>query len=128
MTAIEAVATIDAPATSTRLGDRDARYLEFTIDPPEACSAADFGLMNLPAQVCRPEVCSGVGGEWLGFEFGAVTHHHRLWVMEVGRRPVAIDAVWTDDTTPDELAALQAVIDSVQLGTPLATPAPAPAG
>lgn len=128
MNAIGTLATIDAPARTTRLGDRDASYLEFTVDPPEACSTSAYGMVKLPAQTCLPEVCNGVGGEWLGFEFGAVTHHHRLWVMEVGRRPVAIDAVWTNEATPEELAALQGVIDSVRLDTPLATPPPSPAG
>jgi hypothetical protein len=126
--AIEMVATIDAPARSTRIGDRDASYLQFTIDPPEACSAMALGLIKLPAQTCTPGICNGLGGDWYGLEFGAVTHHHGLSVMDVGRRLVAIDAVWTEDATAEERAALQAVVDSVRLGTPLATPPPSPGG
>jgi hypothetical protein len=128
--AIGRVATIDAArqATRLRIGDRDATSIEFTIDPPEACAAAAYGLIKLPAQTCRPGVCGGLGGEWYGLEFGAVRHHERLWIMDIGRRLVAINPVWTDAATPDERAALQAVMDSVRLDTPLATAAPSPAG
>jgi hypothetical protein len=128
LTAIGRLATIEGAPRATRLGDRDARYVEFTIEPPDGCEASAFGLIKLPQQTCTPGVCSGLGGEWLGLEFGSVTHHHRLWVMDVGRRPIAVDAIWTDDATPAELADLQGVIDSVGLQTPLATPAPSASG
>jgi hypothetical protein len=54
--------------------------------------------------------------------------HNRLWIMDVGRRIVLINAAWTDAASAADLSELQAVIDSVSLDTPLATPPPTPAG
>ena len=103
-----------------------AEYVEFTVDPPTACAVDQYKLFKLPPPTCPPDRCGGVGPDTMGLEFGAVPHHWRLWLMDVGRRAVAVAAISRDDATAAELAALQGVIDSFRLDTPLATQAPQP--
>jgi hypothetical protein len=123
--------TFAGAPVDAHVADRFARYVEFDARAPIGCQ--ETGSVNVlfrtPTPICDPAVCSSVGPPTFGLEFGTdVTHHERLWLMNVGRGVVAMNAVWIDDATPTELAELQSIIDSVQLATPLATQAPQPAG
>ena len=123
--------TLARAPVDAAVGDRSARYVEFTARSPIGCQETGTAnvLFRTPEPVCDPAVCGSVGPATFGLEFGAgVTHHERLWLMTVGRGIVAMNAVWTDEATPAELTELQAIIDSVGLATPLATPGPQPSG
>jgi hypothetical protein len=124
VTALRELVTIDTGPLAQTIGSRAATYVEFVPPQGASCGAEAMTLFQLPDPTCPPGICSGVGEPWIGFEFGTDTQHNRLWLMDVGRRVVAIHAAWTDEATPAELAELQAVIDSVRLDTPLATQAP----
>src|SRR5262245_24333419 len=126
LTALGKLVTFDAPPIETELGGRNALYVEFTADPPTACAIEQYKLFELPEPTCPPQVCLGVGPPTMGLEFGSVPHHWRLWIMDIGRAPLAVAAIRTDSATPAELSALQGVIDSFRLDTPLATDAPQP--
>ncbi len=126
LAALEALVTFDRPPAEVEFGGRTAEYVEFTVDPPTACAVDQYKLFKLPPPTCPPDRCGGVGPDTMGLEFGAVPHHWRLWLMDVGRRAVAVAAISRDDATAAELSALQGVIDSFRLDTPLATQAPQP--
>ena len=128
LTALGKLVSFDAPPAAGRVADRGARYVEFSASPVVGCATAGNVLFRTPAPRCPPGVCGAVGPPTFGLEFGAVAHHERLWLMDVGRTVVAMNAVWTDQATSAELAELQSVIDSVRLDTPLATAPPAPSG
>ncbi len=117
---------IDVGPRPVTLGDRRGAYLEFTIGPPFDCPATQMNLMKQHPGTCG-QGCGGLGPEWIGLEFGGLTEHNRMWVLQVGRGRGVINAVWTDKATAADLADLQAVIDSVRLDTPNATPPPQPA-
>ena len=126
LTALDKLVDFDGAAVDAAVGDRPARYVTFDATSPVGC--ADV-LFRLPEPICRPTVCGSLGPSTFGLELGAgVTHHERLWLMTVGRRVVAMNAIWSDAATPAELAELQSIIDSVRLETPLATPAPVQSG
>ena len=126
VTALKKVVTITAGPRSDSVDSRPATYVEFAAGPPVGCSATEFALFEMSTQTCG-EGCGDLRGVWNGLEFGGVREHHRLWIMDVGRRMVVVDARWTDAATPVDLSELQAVVDSVYLETPLATQPPAPA-
>ena len=128
LSALGKLVTLDAPATAARIDGRDARYVEFTASPVVGCAAANNVLFRTPTPRCPPDTCGGVGPPTFGLEFGDVPHHERLWLMDVGRQVVAVNALWTDQATSAELGELQSVIDSVRLDTPLATPPPQASG
>jgi hypothetical protein len=128
LAALGKLVTFDGPPSDARVAGRDARYVEFTARPVVGCATAGNVLFRTPTPRCQPDVCGGAGPPTFGLEFGAVAHHERLWLMDVGRTIVAMNAVWTDEATPSELAELQSVIDSVRLDTPLATSPPGPSG
>lgn len=128
LAALDKLVDFDAPAVDATVGGRSARYVEFTAKGPVGCANAGNVLFRTPTPICQPAVCGSVGPPTFGLEFGDVTHHERLWLVNVGRQVVAISAVWTDGATPAELAELESIVDSVQLDTPFATPPPQPAG
>ena len=108
------------------VGERSGTYLEFSVGPDLGCPASDVRLIKLPVGVCG-DGCGGLGPPWKGLEFGGPQEHNRMWILDVGRGNAVINAVWTPEATPADLAELQAVIDSARLDTPNATPAPQPA-
>jgi hypothetical protein len=126
VTALKKVVTITAGPRADTVDSRTATYVEFAAGPPVGCAATEFALFEMATQTCG-EGCGGLGGVWNGLEFGGVKEHHRLWIMDVGRRMVVVDAKWTDAATTADLSELQAVVDSVYLETPLATQPPVPA-
>jgi hypothetical protein len=117
---------LDAAPVDAAVGDRAARYVEFRAEPPLGCPSNGNVVFRTPVPTCVPSVCGSVGPPTFGLEFGSVVHHERLWLIDVGRQVVAMNALWTDEATPAELAELQAIIDSVRLDTPLATQPPVP--
>jgi len=123
--ALAKVVTFDAEPISMEIGGRKATYVEFTVAPPD-CIAGGYWLFGLPALTCPVDRCASLGSSFVGVELGPTPNHWRLWVMDVGTRAVAVAAIWVDAATSQELAALQDVIDSFRLDTPLATPAPQP--
>jgi hypothetical protein len=128
LTALGGLVTFTRAPVDADIGGQTARYVEFVAQPPPptACSTDEYKLFKLPPGNCPPAVCSGLGPDVMGLEFGAVPHHWRLWVMDIGRQPVAVAAIWQDNATAAELDDLQAVIDSFRLDTPFATQAPQP--
>jgi hypothetical protein len=126
LTALRKLVTFDSAPIAATIGGRPAQYVEFTVTSPLRCTADEATLFELPALTCPPGRCSGVGPPFMGAEFGSAPHHERLWLMSVGRRVIAVSAQWTDGATSAELSALQDVIDSFRLDTPLATQAPQP--
>lgn len=128
LAALGKLVTFTRAPVDAEIGGQNARYVEFVADPPPPaeCATDQYKLFKLPPGTCPPAVCSGLGPDTMGLEFGAVPHHWRLWVMDVGRQPVAVAAIWKDDATTAELDAVQGVIDSFRLDTPFATQAPQP--
>ena len=117
---------VSAGPTAITFGDRSGKYLAFSIGPAVGCAPGEFRLLKLGAEVCGAG-CGGLGSPWKGFEFGGVRENHRMWILTVGRGSVVIDALWSPDATPADLAELQAVIDSIAFETPNATQPPVPA-
>jgi len=128
LTALGKLVTFSRAPITTEIGGRDAQYAEFVAQPPTPamCSIDQYKLFKLPPGNCPPVVCSGLGPDTMGLEFGSVQHHWRLWLMDIGRQPVAVAAIWTDEATASELSDLQGVLDSFRLDTPFATDAPQP--
>lgn len=128
-TALSELVTVDAAPVPAAFSDgRDATYLEYTVGPDLGCDASQFRLLRLRDFSCDVgRGCGGVGPQWVGAEFGNVAEHNRSWIMNVGRSLLLVGAEWTDDASQADLDELQAVIESVSLATPLATPAPQPA-
>ncbi len=119
------VSISDGPRPVT-VGDRSGTYVEFTVGPELGCAPSEFRLMKLAPGSCGAG-CGGLGPPFKGLESSTTTEHNRLWIFSVGRGHVIMNAIWTPDATPVDLAELQAVIDSAQFETPNATPPPQPA-
>ncbi len=123
-TALGKLVELTAGPRAATIGNRDATTADYLVTLPTACSPTDYTLFKIPAQVCGTGCGDIVGSPWLGLEFASGPEHNRVWLMQVGRRVIAVDAAWTDAATAADLAELQAVIDSIRLDTPLATPPP----
>lgn len=125
-TALSNLVSVKSGPMPVTVGDRSGTYLEYTVGPELGCAPTDFRLMKLPAGICGVG-CGGIGSLYKGLEFGEVPEHNRVWILVVGRGHAVIDALWTPEATAADLTELQAVIDSVRLDTPNATPPPVPA-
>ena len=115
--ALSALVSVDRTPIATLLKDRAATYFEFTIGPEFGCDPTQVRLVRLPDLRCGDN-CGGTGIPWRGVEFPGAAEHNRMWVMEVGTQLVAVDALWTNAATPEELDELQTVIDSSSLVSP----------
>ena len=93
--------------------------------PDADCDPSEYRLIHLAQEVCGVG-CGGLGPPWKGLEFGGPEEHNRLWMLPIGRRGsvVVIDALWTPGATAADLDELRAVVGSIELATPNATPAP----
>lgn len=126
VTALSKLVSYDAAATSVDFAGQGGKYLEFTIGSGLNCAPSGFHLVSMPAPTCAAG-CGGLGDwPWKGIDFGVTPEHHRLWILGIGRGRVVIDALWTQQATPADLAELQTVIDSIKIATPGATPPPRP--
>jgi len=123
---LENLVTVDVGPRIERIGGREATYVEFGFSLPAPCSEDGYGMFEIPERTCPPAICTGLGPAWAGVEFAGAPQHVRLWLVQIGRGVVAVEASWTDEATPTDLAEVQAVIDSVAIETPLATPPPVP--
>ena len=121
--ALSPLVSVDRTPIETSLKGRIATYFEFTIGPDFGCDPTQVRLLQLPDLICGDN-CGGTGIPWRGVEFPGAAEHNRMWVMEVGTQLVAVDALWTNAATPEELDELQAVIDSSSLVSPGELPDP----
>lgn len=124
--ALQKVLTVQVGRADLKIGDRTATEVTFDAGPAVGCSPSEYAFIALPVGICGTG-CGGLGPNWIGLEFAGGREHNRIWLMDVGRKAIAIAEVWTDDATAADLAELQAIRDSVRLDTPLATPEPQPA-
>ena len=121
--ALSPLVSVDRTPIETSLKGRVATYFEFTIGPDFGCDPTQVRLLQLPDLICGDN-CGGTGIPWRGVEFPGAAEHNRMWVMEVGTQLVAVDALWTNAATPEELDELQAVINSSSLVSPGELPDP----
>lgn len=109
------------------LGGRQGTYLEWELSPDADCSPFDARIFRLGPLVCDAG-CGSVGGQDVGVEFATDGVQHRTWVLDAGDGVrLVIDAISRPDATPEDLAELQAVVDSIAIADkPPATPSPSP--
>jgi hypothetical protein len=121
--ALSTLVSLDAAPTTASLGGQSGSYVAFTVGPGLDCDPSQFHLVSMPEPTCS-EGCQHLGTwPWKGIEF-TTPEHNRLWILGIGRGRVVVDALWTDEATPADLAELQTVIDSIRIATPGATPPP----
>lgn len=122
--ALSTLVSFDAAPVPASLGGQSGSYVEFTVGPGLECDPSQFILVSMPEPICGVG-CGGLGTfPWRVIEF-TTPEHNRLWALGIGRGRVVVDALWTDEATPADLAELQSVIDSIRIATPGATPPPA---
>lgn len=110
----EAVALIphaDAtPAVPVSFAGAIGRYIELDIEADPGCALEIFGLWDPTDGLFRLDVPTGGPGPW-----PASYPHHRIWTLGVGAARYVIDAAWSADASPADLAELQSVIDSIRV-------------
>ncbi|MET0771677.1 MAG: hypothetical protein ABWZ82_01225 [Candidatus Limnocylindrales bacterium] len=102
--------TVTAP-TSGELGGFRGSYLELSVPDSIPCAPMQFFMWDAEQDSIRPE--AGVTGGSTGFY--AERPNHRIWVLDVEGIPYLVDAMSAADATPDDLAELQGVLDSIRI-------------
>lgn len=110
-----------APTAATFDRNTTGQYIEFSVSEDIACDLLEFYLWELPEGSVRRD--RGSVGPLI---WPAEQRHHRVWILDVSGIRLAISAVWSEDATSADLAELQAVIDSIRIERPGATPPPEP--
>lgn len=98
--------TVPVPVT---LADYTGAYVELSIGPDAGCDVANVHLWTT-----RPEWMKS-GSPSGGTVFRAEREHYRIWVLDVAGSRLLLAAVSAADSTVEDLAELQAVLDSIEL-------------
>jgi hypothetical protein len=102
--------TASAP-TRGELGGFGGSYLELRIPESIPCAPRQFFMWD--AEVGSIRAGSGSTGGPTGFY--AERPNHRIWVLDVDGIPYLVDAMSAADATPEDLAELQSVVDSIRI-------------
>ena len=125
--ALADLVTVTSGPTATTLAGRAGVRLEYDLAPPDGCEAGEAHVIELAAPGCQPG-CGPLGPSYTGLEFRDGPEHHRMWILELGRSNLIVEAISTDETSPADLAELDAIVDSFSFAVPGASPPPQPAG
>jgi hypothetical protein len=114
--AMEAMPGIAATTPQpSSLGGRQGTYLEWELSPDAECTPFDARIFRLAPFVCDAG-CGGVGGQDIGVEFATEGVQHRTWFLDAGDGVrLVIDAISGPDATPEDLAELQGVVDTITI-------------
>ena len=109
-TALAGLPGIDAstPEPVTFAGHQ-GKYLEFTIRPDGGCELEDFHLWTV-----RPQSMKLAEHRGPPF-FTGERERNRLWILDVDGTRYIVGGLSAADATPEDLAELQAVLDSIRL-------------
>ena len=94
---------------ATDLAGYDGAYLELSIGDDAGCDLAAFHLWTTRHAWMTPGMPNG------GTVFRAEREEYRIWILDVGGTRYLVAAVAAADATDDDLAALQDVIDSIEI-------------
>ena len=84
------------------------KQIEFTVPDYIGCKGGNkFGLWQIPSDATPNEP---------GFWAQAPNEHNQIWVLDVDGTRLVIDAGWYPTTKPEDRAALEDLLASIQIG------------
>ena len=94
------------------LGGYDGRYVELRVPDDVPCEPGRFYLWDAEEGSMGSDTAGPSAG---ATGFYAERPNHRIWVLDIDGIPYLVDAMSAADATPEDLAELQAVIDSIRI-------------
>jgi hypothetical protein len=103
--------TASAP-TPAELGGYSGTYLELSVPDSIPCASKDFFMWDAEEGSIPTYPTAPTGGST---GFSAERPNHRIWILDIDGLPYLVDAMSAADATPEDLAELQAVLDSIRI-------------